>query len=381
MSSSDPSKGRRILFISTGLARGGAETQLVRLASSLRARGWEVSIASLTGTCSFDAELASHQISFSSLGLDRPHTGRKLLQALSKSRQLVRSWKPDIIVCFMYHANVLGSILAITEGVPTISSVRNEVFGGPLREILGYIAFRVHRKNTINSRNAAMALIERGVLPPDSTVVIPNAIAIPEVPAVGRQADSARFHWLAVGRLYPQKDYPNLLKAFRKVVDVLPENTLSIAGSGPCQAEIYSLIQELGLEASVRILGQRDDIPDLLCSSDALVLSSAWEGMPNVVMEAMAHGVPVVATKVGAVSELIQHGVTGLLCEPRDSYSLAQTMLRMAKMSPTERKKIGASGREVIATRYSVNAISDRWESLLLEQLRCARHQSHKSLI
>lgn len=359
----------RIMFLITGLSKGGAETQLVRLAGELRRRNWEVSIASMDGSCFFRDELATHDVAFFPLDFDRSRL-LNFLPALRHTRKLLREWNPDLLVTFMYHANLLGSLLTAIDGIPTVSSVRNEKFGGVFRETLAWLSSRVNVRTTINSSNAATRLVDRGVLPAGKTTVIPNAITVGPPRTSNTATADDILEWIAVGRLYPQKDYPNLLHAFSIVVSQQPNHRLSIAGSGPLQSEIENVVLNLNLSSHVTLLGQRNDVADLLRKSDALVLSSAWEGMPNVVMEAMANGVPVVATNVGGVSELVTDGITGFLCPPHNPEALATAMLALAGQAPAVKHDFGETGRQLIAKKFSVEAVSDLWESLISETIR-----------
>ena len=120
----------------------------------------------------------------------------------------------------------------------------------------------------------------------------------------------------------------------------------------------------MGLSGRVRLLGLRDDMAELYRASDALVLSSAWEGMPNVVLEAMASGRPVVATAVGAVPEMVADGWTGFVVPPGDHTALASAMERMMGLAPEERRAMGEAGRSRVRERHSVESVVDAWEGL-----------------
>ena len=128
--------------------------------------------------------------------------------------------------------------------------------------------------------------------------------------------------WLAAGRITPAKDYPNLLRAFAHVHSAEPRTQLWIAGAsnGRMRATMEGLAEKLHLDSRVYWLGLRDDLPALLAAADGFVLSSAWEGMPLVIGEAMAMRRPVVATDVGGVRELV--GETGQVVPPHDSDAL-----------------------------------------------------------
>jgi glycosyltransferase involved in cell wall biosynthesis len=181
---------------------------------------------------------------------------------------------------------------------------------------------------------------------------------------MGIAAGSAEFIWLAVGRLAPAKDYPNLLRAFAAVRAKKPDAQLWIAGDarGDERAPLESLATELGIGANVRWLGLRRDMPALLDAADALVLSSAWEGMPLAVGEAMAMEKPVVATDVGGVRELV--GDAGMVVPAKDSRALAEAMLATMDQSREELAARGSAARERVLSHFSIDATADMWEAL-----------------
>jgi glycosyltransferase involved in cell wall biosynthesis len=144
---------------------------------------------------------------------------------------------------------------------------------------------------------------------------------------------------------------------------------LLIAGRGPLLDELQQQARQLGIASQVMFLGVREDIAGLLAAADGFVLSSAWEGMPNVVMEAQAAARPVVATQVGGVPELVEDGKNGLLAPPADPAALSETMRRLMMLSPEQRQQMGLSGRHHVATHYSRAAMAGRWMALYRELL------------
>jgi glycosyltransferase involved in cell wall biosynthesis len=125
--------------------------------------------------------------------------------------------------------------------------------------------------------------------------------------------------------------------------------------------------QELGIASQVMFLGVRNDIAALLSAADALVLSSAWEGMPNVIMEALAAGKPVVATQVGGVAELVEAGRSGFLAPAGDAGALSRAMGELMSMTGAQRRQMGLHGRDHIAAHYSLPVMVDRWSALYRE--------------
>ncbi len=150
---------------------------------------------------------------------------------------------------------------------------------------------------------------------------------------------------ITVANLRREKDYPNLLHACRVAIDQEQSMVLLAVGQGPLADEVRDLHHRLGLGARVKLLGYRSDVPDLLAACDLFVLASAFEGLPVSIMEAMAAGLPVVATAVGGVPEAVMNGETGLLVAPGDPHGLAGALVRLAR-DPDLRVRMGASAKE-----------------------------------
>jgi glycosyltransferase involved in cell wall biosynthesis len=149
-----------------------------------------------------------------------------------------------------------------------------------------------------------------------------------------------------------QKGLDVLIHAMSAVVRELPEARLRIAGEGKERPELEELIRRLGLERSVELLGHRTDVPELMRSAWMLVHAARWEGFGLVFLEAMGQGLPVVATRVGAIPEIVAHRETGLLVEPEDPDALAGAMLEMLRDGEL-RRRCGDAGRAPLAEAFS----------------------------
>jgi glycosyltransferase involved in cell wall biosynthesis len=173
------------------------------------------------------------------------------------------------------------------------------------------------------------------------------------------------FLWIAVGRLEAPKDYGNLLHAFSRIDR--SDKHLAIAGGGPLMDALKRQACDLHLQDRFHLLGFRNDVAELLQAADALVLSSAWEGLPNSVMEALSAGKPIVATRVGGVPELVHDGEDGLLVQPGNPQALSDAMRRMMEMSGEQRKRMGEAGRIHIRKEYDMTRVIEQWEGLFVE--------------
>lgn len=357
----------------TRLEQAGAEKQLVQLALGLTERDWQVDVISLMPPIAFSEQLEAAGVTVTSLALSR---STQLPQAFIRAVRYLRKTRPPILCTFNYHADLLGRVAGNLAGVPIItSSLRNEKFGGRWRDWLIRATTPLTTVTTTNSHLAANSLVARGVVPKNRMRVIPNGIVtdtyLPDPvlrqttrKALGLSDDS--FVWLSAGRLEPQKDHATLLSAFSQLDS---RHHLLLAGEGSLQDALEQQARQLDLGASVHFLGLRRDIPMLLGAADGFVLSSIFEGLPNVVMEALAAGLPVVSTSVGGVRELIEEEKSGLIVPVSDPSALATAMRHVAALMPEERQRWGKHGQIHVRNAYSLPIIVGQWESLFLDLL------------
>ena len=282
----------------------------------------------------------------------------------------------------MFHgimtARIAGLLWRLSANVSSIRSERHHRF----REWLLGATDRLTDAVTIMSRRLANELIRRRIATSAHTHVIPNGVSVArfglaDEDRVGSREELAvteeQFLWIAAGRLVPEKDYSTLLRAFASLSKCRPYARLMIAGDGPLRNKLSSLIQRLGLDTRVQLLGLRQDMPTLYAASDALVLSSAWEGMPGVVLEAMAARLPVVATSVGAIPEIVEDGTHGFIVLPKDPTLLAGAMQRVMDLPAESRREIGEKARSRIEQEFLPDRVVDMWEDLFERLLRAKR--------
>jgi glycosyltransferase involved in cell wall biosynthesis len=257
-----------------------------------------------------------------------------------------------------------------------ISSIHSENFGGSLRRLALAWTDSFASVTTVVSQRVGERLVRLGAAPA-RVRVIPNGIdtnAVGPHLRVGRTAvrraigvrDDA-FLWLAAGRLEEPKDYPNLIAATAQLAAAWPHMALAIAGQGPLFEDIRADVARRGLERVVTLLGIRDDVPACMAAADAMVLASAWEGLPNVIIESLAVGTPVVSTDVGGVREVVQHGASGFVVPPRNADALAAAMARMMTLSAAERTHMGAIGCEHVQQHFTLEGVLRDWSGLFNE--------------
>jgi glycosyltransferase involved in cell wall biosynthesis len=366
----------RVLLLSTSLGLGGADRQILYLARALLANGFEVRLVSMTPLLEMGRQAVGEGLPITSLEMKR---GQADWGSFQRFVTILRDWRPHVLTSFMYHANLLGRLAGRWAGVPVIvTSIRSEQNGSAARDWSMRLTNWMDDSCTTNSNEVAESLRRRHLLPGGGkSSVIANGVD--PIAMTGTAADrehvrselglsSGAFLWLAVGRLWEQKDYPTMLQAFQPLASAPAR--LAIAGRGPLLEELTSQAERLGIGRDVNFLGVRHDIPALLSAADGFVLSSAWEGMPNVVMEALAAGVPVVATGVGGVPELVEPGKSGFVVPPRDPGALSEAMRKLMKLPREQLQQMGQHGRQHIAVNYGMSSMARRWIELFEELLK-----------
>ncbi len=179
-----------------------------------------------------------------------------------------------------------------------------------------------------------------------------------------------------VARFYPQKNHQTLTDAFARIAVAHQNAHLLLAGDGDLRAAAEAQAAAAGLSSRIHFLGRRDDVAEMLSASDVFALASLWEGNPLSVMEAMAAGLPVAATRVGAVDELVAEGENGFLVEPGDAGALAGAMGRLVSDAGL-RRALGAAARGRALRDFDHRAMTARYEDLYLRLLepRCAKER------
>ncbi len=173
---------------------------------------------------------------------------------------------------------------------------------------------------------------------------------------------------LQVARFHPVKDHATAIRGWAHVAEQVPGAVLLLVGDGELRPQAESLVQDLGLEASVRFLGVRDDVPELMAAADVFVLSSLSEGISVTLLEAMATALAVVATQVGGNSEVVSDGETGLLSPRGDGRALGENLARLLA-APDRARTMGRAGRQRLLDRFTQHQMHQRYSDLYRQML------------
>ncbi|MBW7915546.1 MAG: glycosyltransferase [Trueperaceae bacterium] len=370
----------RIQFVTTSLMLGGAEGQVFLLAAEAKRRGHEVSMVTMRDPEAFEDELRTLGIPLHSLAMRR---GVGDPRALVRLARLVRAERPDVVHSHMVHANLLARLTRLLAPMPVqISTAHNLTEGARWREI----AYRLTDPLCDLTTNVCHECVERyvasGAAPRGRIRYMANGLDVARFdPRPGRREAKRRelgidpdtFLWLAVGRLEEQKDYPNMVAAVKHLVEdagcARRRLAVLVAGSGDQRSRLEQQVEAAGLAATVTFLGDRADVPDLMAAADAYLMSSAWEGMPMVLLEAGAARLPAVVTDVGGNDEVVSDGASGYVVPPHDSAALGAAMQRLMSLELPELARFGAELRRHVETTFGLGAVADRWEALYRELL------------
>jgi glycosyltransferase involved in cell wall biosynthesis len=294
--------------------------------------------------------------------IDAPRTASRLAAAL-------RADRIELLQCFLFHANVLGAIAAPRAGVPRLCwGVR---VAEPERRWRDWaarrLAGRVDRHVCV-SRDVAEFWVRRMRIPPERATVIPNGVDLAWAEAAPLDLTrlglpSGARVLVCVGRIDAQKNTAWLIELAPRLLAELPGRHLLLVGQGPLLAQLRTRADELGLAGRVHFVGWRPDVPAILAASEMLLLPSRWEGMPNVVLEAMAVGLPVVATAAEGVRELLGPDAGCQVIPHGDAAALVQAAARLAS-DGLLRGELGAQNRRRAAEHFSLEAMVRRYEAL-----------------
>jgi glycosyltransferase involved in cell wall biosynthesis len=358
-----------------GLDRiGGAERQAMVLAKGLRQRGWRVSMVALSGTGGTAvAELRESGVAFISLEMRK---GLADLRGWLRFHRWLWRERPDVVHAHLPHAAWLARWSRLAAPVPVVIDTLHSSYTGKRGRRVGYGCSRwLPDHVTAVSHATAASHLAAGMVCEEHLSVLGNGIELETWQTDPRVRSAARrelglaneFLWIAVGRLEAVKDYPTLL---RVLASEPAAAWLLVLGTGPLEGALVQLAAELGLERRVHFLGFEPNVQRWMQAADGFVLSSRYEGLPMVLLEAGACGLPAVATDVAGTREVIVDGVNGWLARSGDPEALAAAMARLMQMPIEERRTMGELARRRVVEQFRMETVLDRWERLYEDLLR-----------
>ena len=368
----------KIVQFVNNLDMGGIERLAVELARRQRAAGHTPIIYCLTHPGSFAEEAEASGIrvtAFRKSPGPSPGTVRSIIKALKRDR-------PDVLHTHNHLVHHYGVVAGRLAGVSVIVNTRHNAGMRIRKQETGYSittespdkkADMIYRATlcwtdavVVVSETARQFFVQHRSVPEYKTHAILNGAPLERFARCPASPGSAhpRIRFGTASRMVPEKDHFTLLAAFAQVAKSLPHAELHVAGDGPLYPPIKALIDDLNLNDKVILHGALSEMPDFLRQLDIFVMASLNEGLPLIILEAMAAGLPIVSTRAGAIHEAAIEGVNARFAEPGDVNGLALQMIQMAQCANLA--QIGASGRALAEKRFQIDRTWSQYEDLFI---------------
>jgi glycosyltransferase involved in cell wall biosynthesis len=375
---------KRLLVVVDEMEVGGSQRQIVNLLTGIDRRQWQPELVYFRQPSFLLDRLRASGIPVHCLGKQ----GRVDPSFFLKLVRLLRQGRYDLVHAFSLSAEIwtLAARWTLRRPPPQVSSLRSmNLDASRWHWASKWLVLRSSAAIIANAHAAARVASRRAHVPLAKIDVVANGVALPgPLPYVSRQqlrqqlgVPEGRVFGLFVGRLISVKNIPALLEA----TAALPPHErpwLALAGEGPQRRALEQRIRRLGLEEDVRLLGERSDVAALMQGADFLVLCSHQEGLSNAVLEAMAAGLPVLASTAGGNRELIEHGRTGLLFQAADQPGFRAALARMCSDGAL-REELARHAREQALQRHAVRRMVDAtvsvYDRCLLERTQPAERR------
>jgi len=366
----------RVLFVINSLAGGGAERVLVHILENLDRSQFDISLCTFSSQVDYNIPSDIKYFSFNKRNYF------DLLSIIYKLKNIFQFEKYDVVVSFLTYTNIFVTIswllsgkkipLVISERCNPIDNLKNQRYSRIKLKLISKLYPFANVVITV-SEGVKKSLLSCFKIPTTKLKVIYNPVNIKKIDILRREkiTEEAVFKndnkpiIISCGRLTKQKNYPSLIKAIKILKDTGIKANLIILGKGEEEKRLKKLVKDLNLEKEVRFLGFKKNPYKYISRATIFVLSSKYEGFPNVLLEAMACEVPVISTDCHyGPSEIIEHGKNGFLVPVNDEYALAEKIKILLK-EPTLRRNFAIEGRKTVEKKFDLKRIIKQWEDLI----------------
>lgn len=354
---------KKILHLITGLEVGGAEMSLTRTLSRLNSFDHIVVAIKGHGEAGRLLETAGFRVHYLN-----PNGAFRLIRSIVAFQRLITEERPDLIITYLPLADILGRIFGRLFGVKKIVTYLRSR-GRERKYFWAFLAdwsttFLVDHYFAV-SETIRQFYIQRLLINPARITTVPNGVATDVFkPAGPKTAKKSKIIIGTVAQLRKEKGIDVLLRAFAEALKSGAPLHLVIVGTGPEETPLKTLAEQLGIAEKTEFLGQRKDVPQLLQKFDIFVMPSAYEGMSNAILEAMATRLAVMASNTPENKELITNGINGMLFRPSDTKGLAATLHSLIKDSTT-RRRLGEQALASAEKNFSLSATARKLEETL----------------
>lgn len=366
----------RVLLVGDTLSVGGTEGQFVELACRLDRARWDVRATCLRAEGPLRARLERAGVHPWSCGVGSLWTPRAGAALVRLARHLRRE-RIALVHTFDFYSNIMGVLAARAAGVPVVASQRNlgTRHQTPAHRVVTRLALRLAHRVVVNSEAGAAWLQRERLVPAHKIDLVLNGVDLARfrrrprrhAAAPGHAGDPERVVIGTVANLRPEKGLLHLVTAAAFVRERY-RTSVPIWGEGPMRPELETAVRDLGLDEVVALRGRTTQPERALADLDVFVQPSLTEGTSNVLLEAMAMALPIVATEVGGTPALIEHEVTGLLVDAGDAPAIAKAVIRLME-SPELAARLGTAARGRVRERFGMSRMVTEMEHVYARAL------------
>ncbi len=361
----------KIALIIDNLEVGGAQKQFIELVKNIDRNKFQVIVVALSvHRVDLSNELTDSGIDVRLID----QWGKICVPAFVKLFKLLRSERPDIVHTYLFTASLYGRIVAKLIGIPIVilSERSTDNWKKSSYVWLDRLLAKVTDRVLVNANTIKESLIKREKIPAEKIQIIYNGVNLIKIDAIKNDRSQVRENLRIlngnpvigiIGRLSKEKDHLTFLNAAKRIISAIPRVNFLIAGDGHLRKELEDISLSLGLKDRVIFAGNTHNVSEVLQATDILVSASLYEGCSNAILEAMAAGLPIVATKVGGNPEVVNDGVTGILVSPQDPSALAGAVVSLLN-NPELMKSMGEKGRERVEANFLLSKMVKRTEEV-----------------
>lgn len=370
----------KVAHVITGLGIGGAERFLRTLAVAVDRTKYDLHFYCIVtgGKLIPEFEKLGYNVQvIPCYNWERKIPFRFVLSNIWKLIRIFRREKFDIVHTHLYRANMIGRIAALLAGTPFIYATEHNTnaWKKPVDIFWDKLLARFTNKIITVSEYVRYFTINQERLEPKKVSTLWHGIWIRDFDEVNSRLETRGRLEIhsdqpvigTIGRLVPQKGYNFFIEAMPTILNKFPDSQFMIVGDGPLKAELTEQAKYLGLLSNLTFTGFRKDIPYLLKAMDVFSLTSLWEGFGIVLIEAMACSLPVVATNVGPIPEIVIHNETGLLIEPENPAAISKAIIQLLENSQLIRQ-FGANGRKRVEASFTAEKMIENLEKIYFER-------------
>ena len=377
--SGKPDRRARVVFWAGSFERAGTQRFLLELLSRLDRTRFEPLVFSTCARGELLPRIEALGVPVHEFGTGRFALSPRTIVELSRAALFLRRENVDILSCLLGITTLFGPFVGRLAGVRVVvNNQRNLSYWmrGRAREaVYRFVSRRLVDAVLVNSDAAAAELVDRFAVPREK--IVHAGIGVDIGAYAGAQRDEAMARELGlsglhvvgiVAKLSAVKGHEHFLAAAAEISRARDDVRFLVVGDGPRRADLEGTAAVLAISDRVRFVGARDDVPALLRLMDVFVLSSVSEGSPNAVMEAMAAGVPVVASDVGGLRAMIADGVSGILVPPGESAPLAKEVLGLLA-DPARASAMGRAGQALACERHDIGRVVENVQAVFSQLL------------